>query len=312
MSDENRADNDDDDALADLYPGYESHWVPTSAGRIFARTGGDGPPLLLLHGYPQTNVIWHQVAPELANHFKLIIADLPGYGWSDAPRPEPDHAPYTKRTMAKAMIELMEQLGHARFHLAGHDRGGRVAYRLALDHPGRLERLAVLDIVPTGAMWHNMDAQMAMKVWHWPFLAQDYPLPEMFIGKAPVEYIEWKMASLAKSRDLSSFDPRAMAHYRAFISVPERIHATCEDYRAGWGADRAADDADQQAGNTIACPVLALWGSSGIPSESTGPLAIWKTWARDVRGVTIDCGHYPCEEAPEETAAALIAFFTAP
>ena len=303
--------DDDESGLADLFPGYETHWIATSAGRLFARSGGDGPPLLLLHGYPQTHVIWHRVAPEFAKHFKVIIADLPGYGWSDAPRPEADHAPYTKRAMANAMIELMSEFGHAQFRLAGHDRGGRVGYRLALDHPGRLERLAVLDIVPTGEMWHKMDAKMAMKVWHWTFLAQAYPLPEMFIGKAPVEYIEWKMASLAKSGDLTSFDPRAMDHYRAFISVPDRIHATCEDYRAGWGADREADDSDLKTGNKIACPMLILWGSSGIPSEATGPLAVWQDWAEDVRGVAIDCGHYPCEEAPAETAAALIDFFTA-
>ena len=154
--------------LADLYPGFASHWIDTAAGRVFARSGGEGPPLLLLHGYPQTNVMWHRVAPALAEHFSLIIPDLPGYGWSDAPRSDAAHAPYTKRAMAAAMIEVMEALGHVRFRLAGHDRGGRVAYRLALDHPGRLERLAVLDIVPTWAMWHRMDARLATRAFAWP------------------------------------------------------------------------------------------------------------------------------------------------
>ena len=220
-----------------VFPGYSAHWIGTSIGKIFARSGGSGPPLLLLHGYPQTHVLFHKVAPLLERHFTLILADLPGYGWSAAPREDALHAPYDKRSMAKVMIEAMEKLGHAQFALAGHDRGGRVAYRLALDHPGRLTKLAVMDIIPTYDMWHGMDYQGAFKVWHWPFLAQAAPLPEMFIEKAPVGYLEWKMASLAKSRDLSAFDPRAMEHYRAFISSPDRIHATCEDYRAGIGID---------------------------------------------------------------------------
>src|SRR5712692_7790532 len=158
--------------LADLHPGFASKWLATASGRVFARTGGEGPPLLLLHGYPQTNVMWHRVAPALAQHFSLVIPDLPGYGWSEAPPSDAAHAPYTKRAMASAMVEVMAALGHARFRLAGHDRGGRVAYRLALDHPGRVEQHAVHDIVPTHAMWHRMDHRMAMKVWHWPFLAQ--------------------------------------------------------------------------------------------------------------------------------------------
>ncbi|HEX3858951.1 MAG TPA: alpha/beta hydrolase [Pseudolabrys sp.] len=297
--------------LPELFPGYATHGIDTSAGRIFARAGGSGPPLLLLHGYPQTHVIWHKVAPSLEKHFTLVIADLPGYGSSATPEADAEHAPYDKRSMARAMIELMETLGHARFSLAGHDRGGRVAYRLALDHPERLERLATLDIIPTYDMWHGMDYKGAFKVWHWPFLAQAAPLPETFIGKAPVDYLEWKMASLAKSRDLSSFDPRAMAHYRATISDPARIHATCEDYRAGWGADRINDEADWAAQNKIACPMLALWGAQGIPSETTGPLSIWQRWATTVTGAAIDCGHYLPEENPQATAKALLEFFSA-
>ncbi len=297
--------------LPELFPGYDTHRIDTSAGRIFARAGGSGAPLLLLHGYPQSHVIWHKVAPLLEKHFTLVIADLPGYGSSATPEADAEHAPYDKRSMAKAMIELMETLGHARFSLAGHDRGGRVAYRLALDHPGRLVRLATLDIIPTYDMWHGMDYKGAFKVWHWPFLAQAAPLPETFIGKAPVDYLEWKMASLAKSRDLSSFDPRAMAHYRATISDPARIHATCEDYRAGWGADRINDEADWAAQNKISCPMLALWGAQGIPSETTGPLSIWQRWATTVTGAAIDCGHYLPEENPQATAKALLDFFSA-
>ena len=295
--------------LADLFPGFEAHWIDTSIGKIFARSGGDGPPLLLLHGYPQTNVLWHKVAPLLAAKFRLVIPDLPGYGWSAAPRADKNHAPYDKRSMAKVMIEVMEKLGHAQFALAGHDRGGRVAYRLALDHPGRLSKLAVLDIIPTYDMWHGMDYNGAYKVWHWQFLAQPAPLPEMFIEKAAVEYIEWKFASLAKSGDLTPFDPRALDHYRAFMSDPTRIHATCEDYRAGWGADRTNDEADWTVQKKIACPLLAIWGSRGIPSERMATLETWKRWATDVRGGPIDCGHYLPEENPQATAKALLDFF---
>jgi len=296
--------------LADLYVSFASQWVDTSAGQIFARVGGKGPPLLLLHGYAESNVMWHKVAPLLAPHFTLVIADLPGYGWSAVPESGEDHAPYTKRAMANAMIEMMERLGFARFRLAGHDRGGRVAYRLALDHPGRLEQLAVLDIVPTYAMWHNLDRTLAFKVWHWTFLALPAPFPESVIGRDPVAFLDWKMASWTKSKDLSAFDPRALAHYHAFFSDPLRIHATCEDYRAGRTTDLAIDEADRKAGKKIGCPLLAIWGAAGIPSENT-PLDVWREWADDVRGFPIDSGHFLCEENPQATAKALLGYFRA-
>src|SRR5436189_4348828 len=184
--------------LADLFPGFASHWIDTSIGKMFARSGGAGPPLLLLHGYAQSNVMWHRVAPELARHFTLILPDLPGYGWSVAPRASADHEPYSKRAMAAVMIEIMEKLGHVRFRLAGHDRGGRVAYRLALDHPGRLERRAALDIVPTHAMWHRMDARLANRAWHWMFLALPAPFPETLIGKNPRYFFDTRAAAGTK------------------------------------------------------------------------------------------------------------------
>ena len=295
--------------LTEMFPEFAAHWIDTAAGKMFARAGGNGPALLLLHGYPQTNVMWHKLAPLLAARFTLVIPDLPGYGWSAAPRSTPDHAPYTKRAMANVALEIMEALGFVRFHVAGHDRGGRVAYRLALDHPGRVEKLAVLDIVPTHAMWHGMDDKLAMKVWHWPFLAQPEPLPVTLIGAAPVDYWNLKAASWTKLKDLSAFDPRALAHYHAFFSDPLRIHATCEDYRAGRTGDLQHDEDDRSAGRKIACPVLALWGSAGIPSETAGPLAIWREWADDVRGHAIDSGHFLAEENPRATAAALLEFF---
>jgi haloacetate dehalogenase len=297
--------------LADLYPDFASHWIDTSVGKIFVRSGGHGPPLLLLHGYTQTNVMWHRIAPALARHFSLVIPDLPGYGWSAIPYANAAHAPYDKRSMAQVMVETMERLGHVHFRLAGHDRGGRVAYRLALDHPGRVARLATLDIVPTYDMWAGMDRNMAMKVWHWPFLAQPEPLPEMLIARAPVEYLEWKMASWTLAKDLSAFDPRALDHYRTAFADPMRIHAHCEDYRAGQAADFINDEADRKAGKTITCPMLALWGASGIPNETSGPLAIWRQWAPHAQDQPIESGHFLAEENPAATVTALIDFFAA-
>jgi len=297
--------------LADLYPGFESRWIDTSIGRVFARVGGEGPPLLLLHGYPQTSVMYHRVAPALAERCTLVIPDLPGYGWSVAPGSDAEHTLYTKRAMAAVMVELMEAAGFAQFRLAGHDRGGRVAYRLALDHPGRVAKLAMLDIVPTYEVWRAMDDKIAMQVWHWLFLAQAQPLPETLIGKAPIEYWNWLAASWTKHKDLACFDRRALAHYHAFFQDPLRVHATCEDYRAGRGPDLAHDESDRTAGRKIACPLLVLWGDAGIPSETANPVATWREWASDVQGQAIDAGHFLCEEAPEPTAAALLEFFSA-
>ena len=296
--------------LADLFPGFcfalDRHVAPV---RIFARAGGNGPPLLLLHGYTQTNVMWHRVAPGLAKHFSLIIPDLPGYGWSAVPRADENHAPYDKRSMAKIMIEVMEKLGHVRFRLAGHDRGGRVAYRLALDHPGRVERLATLDIVPTYEMWHGMDRNLAMKVWHWPFLAQPEPLPEMLISKAPVEYLEWKMASWTKAKNLSAFDPRALDHYRAAFSDPLRIHAHCEDYRAGATPTLPRRGRPRRPVGRSHARCWPCGAASALPTETGGPLKIWKEWAPQATGKPVDSGHFLTEENPEATAAALSDFF---
>jgi haloacetate dehalogenase len=265
---------------------------------------------MLLHGYAQTCVMWHKVAPELAKRFTLVIPDLPGYGWSDAPGSAKDHAPYTKRAMATAMVDVMGKLGHVRFALAGHDRGGRVAYRLALDNPGRLVKVATLDIVPTWHMWHDLDARLAFRIWHWTFLALPAPGPEVVIGRDAVSFWDWKTAPGTKTKNLSAFDPRALAHYRTFFQDPRRIHATCEDYRAGRTTDLVHDEADRAAGKKIDCPLLALWGASGIPSETKSPLDTWREWANHVRGFAIDCGHYLPEENPDATAKALLEFFS--
>lgn len=294
--------------LADLFPGFESHTIATGEGSIFARVGGAGEPLVLLHGFPQTHVMWHRIAPELARTHRVIVMDLRGYGWSSAPRSDERHTVYSKREMAKDVIRVVSALGHARFALIGHDRGARVAYRLALDHPGRVSKLALLDIIPTITMWERMDAKRAMQVYHWSFLAQAAPMPETLIGKAPTEWLEHTLASWTRSRDLKAFDARALAHYRAFFSDPSRIHATCEDYRAGATRDAEADEANRAEGETIDCPVLVLWGDAGIPASGTSPLDAWKTFAPKATGQAIDSGHFLAEENPAATLVALKAF----
>lgn len=294
--------------LADLFPGFERRAVQTRGAEIFMRLGGDGPPLVLLHGYPQTHAMWHRVAPSLARHFSLIIPDLRGYGASSIPADAPDHFSYSKRAMAQDVCDIMDSLGYAQFSICGHDRGGRVAYRLALDSPERLARLAVLDIIPTYDMWHRLTPQLAMKTFHWTFLAQPTPWPEKMIGADPIAWLEEKIGAWNGTGGLSVFHPDALAHYRAFFAEPARLHATCEDYRAGATYDLRADEADKAAKKMITCPTLALWGAAGIPGKTEGPLAIWKSWCEDVRGEPISCGHFLAEEAPEATLAALLPF----
>ena len=254
-------------------------------------------------------MMWHRVAPALAVHFSLIIPDLPGYGWSDAPPSDATHAPYTKRAMAAAMIEAMEALGHARFRLAGHDCGGRVAYRLALDHPGRLEQLAVLDIVPTWAMWHRMDARLATRAWHWMFLALPAPFPETMIGKEARYF--FRHPRRGWNQDQESLGLRS-ARARPLPRLLRRSGAHPRDLRGlSRTTDLAHDEETRASGQKITCPLLAIWGAAGgIPAETEGPLATWREWAINVRGFALDCGHYLAEEAPDATANALLEFFT--
>ena len=294
--------------LPELFPGFQSRTIETSAGKLFTRLGGKGAPVLLLHGFPETHAMWHKIAPALAEAHQLVIADLPGYGASEAPKPAPDHSPYTKRAMAKAMVELMEKLGHKSFAIAGHDRGARVAYRLALDHPQEVSRLAVLDIIPTYEMWAGMEAKRAMQVYHWTFLAQPAPLPEILIGSAPDFFFDWIFTGRRWGTDRKAFDPRALEHYRKNLADPARIHAFCEDYRAGQSTDVTIDELDVKAGRKIACPLIALWGTTGIPSRGEGPLEVWRRWATSVKGKAIESGHFLAEENPEATAAALLSF----
>lgn len=291
----------------DLFPGFARRHVQVDGAMIFARVGGEGAPLVLLHGYPQSHAMWRHVAPALAERFHVVVPDLRGYGDSSAPDSQAG-AGYTKRVMAEDVISLMTALGFHKFRVVGHDRGGRVAYRLALDHPERVEKLAVLDIVPTAEMWRGMDAARAMKIYHWMFLAQPAPMPETLIAAAPQAYVDHTLASWTASASLDCFD-EALPKYRVAFADPRRIHAMCEDYRAGATLDRAADEADLAAGRQIEPPLLALWGLSGIPAAGESPLDVWRRWAHDARGEGISGGHFLPEEAPEPTVRALTDFF---
>ncbi len=294
--------------LADLLPGFASRYIPTEAGRIFARVGGSGPPLVLLHGFPESLVMWHRIAPVLAETFTVVALDLPGYGWSSAPRSSGGEA-YSKRAMGRDVLAVMDDLGAATFALAGHDRGARVGYRLALDHPGRITKLALLDIYPTGEVWRNMEAGSETSP-HWLDLARPDPEPEHEIAKGPDAYFEGLMRKWARGDSLDAFNPRALDHYRAAWGDPSRIHAFCEDYRAGATLDRQADEADEAAGKTIPCPVLILCGTDYLKAGGgETPPDIWRrTFAPQARGVTLACGHFVAEEAPEGALRALTDF----
>jgi haloacetate dehalogenase len=291
-----------------VFEGFEERSISTSSARIFLLTGGSGPPLLLLHGYPQNHVMWHAVGPVLRAHFSLVIPDLRGYGDSQGPRPDTQHVNYSKRAMARDMVELMSALGHARFALAGHDRGGRVAYRLALDHPDRVVALAVLDIVPTVVVWERMDYRSAVGSFHWPFLAQPAPLPERLIGHDPEFFLRHLLNRWAGRPD--ALDSAAVAEYVRHLQKPSVIEATCEDYRAGATVDLDHDRADRNGDRKIRCPTLVLWSDRYLTAKAASPLEVWRSWADDVREVVFDCGHFIAEERAEECSAALLNFLS--
>ena len=302
-----------EDVAPELFPGFAARWIDGPSGRWFARVGGpeDAPPLLLLHGFPQTHAMWHRIAPELAKSARVICLDLKGYGWSDAPKGEPDHSTYAKRTLGREIVAIMERLGHVRFALIGHDRGARIGYRLALDAPERIERLALLDIVPTGVQWERIEANPQMNP-HWPFLAKPAPEPERDIGRDPDAYFEGLLREWTGEHVLSVFDPDALDLYRKSWNVPERIHAMCEDYRAGGadGPDRAADRDDLSAGRTLQVSTLVL-ASRGYLDKGKPESALdaWKrTFGPKAQGASIAGGHFLAEEQPEATLAALKRF----
>ncbi|MGV0744993.1 alpha/beta fold hydrolase [Mycolicibacterium sp. XJ870] len=281
---------------------FEDFEVHRSENGIAARVGGSGPPLLLLHGYPQTHAMWHAVAPRLAQNFTVVAADLPGYGDSEPPPVEADHAPHSKRAWAAQLVSAMQQLGFDRFAVCGHDRGARVAYRMALDHPQRVTRVAVLDIVPTVEMYERADQAFGFGYWHWFFLIQPAPYPETLMGHDPDTFFE---GSLMK---MSTFAPEALEAYRASWRRPPTIQAMCEDYRAGFGIDSDLDRADREAGRKITAPLLALWGTRGVIGRWYDPLALWQAWAREVSGTAVDATHFLAEDQPDDVARLLEQF----
>jgi haloacetate dehalogenase len=282
-----------------FFDGFSLEDVEVSDGRMRLRRGGSGPPLLLLHGNPQTHAMWHLVAPELAKRFTVICPDLRGYGGSPKPPATADHAPYAKKAMAKDMVEVMAHFGHTRFLVGSHDRGARVAHRLALDYPDRVEKLAVLDIVPTIEHFERADMKFGLGYYHWFWFAQPHPFPESLINAAPETWFRAHTSRGATSADF--FHAEALADYLAHARNPEMIRGMCEDYRAAASIDLEHDRASRAEGAKIQCPLKVLWGAKGAIGRWYDPLAIWREYcAAEVSGGEVNSGHYLAEEAPAE------------
>lgn len=290
-----------------MFPGFTLRTIEVAPGiALRARIGGSGPPLLMLHGNPQTHAMWHKVAPALAERFTVVCPDLRGYGFSSKPSPSADHAAYAKRVMAADMAALMERLGFTRFRLVGHDRGARVGHRLMLDHPDRVERAALLDIIPTLEHFEGADMGFAMGYSHWFFLAQPAPYPETMIAADPRFWLLSHSGRHGVPPDF--FAPEAFADYLAALKEPGTIAAICEDYRAAATIDLTHDRASRAAGQRVTCPLLVLWGAKGRLGAWYDVPGVWRLYAEDVRGAAMPSGHYIAEEAPAETLAALAAF----
>ena len=292
-----------------LFPGFREELVAVGGGVDIKCVVGprrDGPALLFLHGYPQTHAIWHKVAPHFAQRYNVVASDLRGYGDSAKPATTPDHAPYSKRAMAADQVALMRALGHERFLLVGHDRGGRVSHRLAVDHPASVIKVAVLDIAPTLAMYEQTNEAFARAYWHWFFLILPAPVPETMIGNDPARVLPAKMGS--GSAGMSPFTAEAWAEYvRCF--TPGMVHASCEDYRAAASIDLEHDRADREAGRKVQAPLLVLWGGHGVVERCFKPLDEWRRVADDVRGKSLAAGHYLPEEVPDLVTQELERFF---
>jgi len=287
-----------------MFEGFEQMTIKTTNATISLVRGGRGAPVLLLHGYPQTHVMWHKIAPRLAENFSLVIPDLRGYGDSSKPPDGEKHFGYSKRATAQDQVEVMTQLGFKQFAVVGHDRGGRVAHRLTLDHSERVTKLAVLDIAPTYTLYHNVNKEFATAYYHWFFLLQAAPFPETLIGNDPEFYLNSLLGRLKPQ----AITPDAFAEYLRCFRDPATVHATCEDYRAAASIDLEHDEADMD--RKIACPVLALWAEKGVMHRMYDVIATWRERAVNVSGKPLPSGHFLPEEAPEETFAALKAFLS--
>ena len=287
-----------------LFAGFEQRRLDVDGVELNCRVGGQGPALLLLHGHPQTHVMWHKVAPRLAERFTLVAADLRGYG--DSAKPDAGTEAYSKRTLARDNVELMRLLGHERFAVLAHDRGARVAHRLALDHPAVVERLMLLDIAPTLAMYRQTDEAFARAYWHWFFLIRPAPLPERLIEADPEGYLKGVMGT--RSAGLAPFPPEVLAEYLRCLSLPGTARGICEDYRASAGIDLAHDQADLDAGRRLELPLRVLWGADGTVGRCFDPLAEWRQVANQVSGRALPGGHYLAEEVPDLVLEEALAF----
>jgi haloacetate dehalogenase len=287
-----------------VFEGFREFDIATAGTTIHGRCGGHGPPVLLLHGIPETHLMWHRVAPLLAERFTVVATDLRGFGDSGTPPSTPDHEPYSMRELARDQIEVMHRLGYDQFRVVGHDRGARCAYRMALDHPRAVNRLAVLDIVPTADAFRLADKEFSLGFWVWSFLAAPEPVPEQLLGQAPALLVDHMLDSWSDMPD--AFPPEVRAEYLDKFSAPETIHAICEEYRAAATIDVEHDEADR--GRPITCPVLVLWSHTGAVARWYEPLRIWRAWADEVDGGPIRAGHFLPEEAPEETTRHLLEF----
>ena len=295
------------------FDGFESREFAVNGTTVFARFGGQAgaPPLLLLHGFPQTHAMWHRVAQRLAPHFFLVMPDLRGYGDSGKPPTLADHAQASKRAMAQDMVEVMSALGHEQFLLCGHDRGARVSHRLALDHPQRVHKLCVIDIAPTLDMYEATDMTFARYYYHWFHLIQPAPLPETMIGGSCRMYLHAKLGGWG-GKGVDFLEPRALAEYERCFCRADAIHAACEDYRASAGIDLEHDRASRAAAGKVRCDMLLLWGERGVIGKLYDPLALWRAQcAAKVEGRSLPSGHFIPEELPSETAQALLAFLVA-
>jgi haloacetate dehalogenase len=296
--------------MSRVIDGMEAGPIETERGSVFIQAGGNGPAVLLLHGFPETGLMWRDVSPLLQEDFTVVVADLPGYGASQCPPDEDDHWAMSKRAIALTLTAVMSELGCQRFAVVGHDRGGRVAYRMALDHPDRVTRVAVLDIVPTVEVWDRADARLALTFWPFSLLAQAAPLPERLVLGAPDAVVDNALS--AWGSPAATFPPDVREAYIAAISDPAHVHAICEEYRAAASIDREHDAADRRAGKTIACPLLALWSGQGALAEwyadAGGPVGLWHPWAEFAAGEARDGGHFFPEEYPVETAQRIKAF----
>ena len=292
-----------------MIDGFTRSRVDTGDVTLSVHRAGKGTPLILLHGYPQNHRCWARVAPVFARDFDTIVPDLRGYGESDAPVDDADHTTYSKRRMAVDIVGLMDALGLQKAHVLGHDRGARVAYRFALDHPDRIDRLGIIEIVPTGDFWDSWSADLALKAYHWTFLAQPAPLPERMIAADPVAYVDWTLAQWTLEKSLNVFTSDALDSYRAQMADPARAHAMCADYRAGAFFDRALDRDSRRTGAKITAPLHFLWAESGFPAQTGDPMALWRAWAPQVTGNACRSGHFAMEENPQAVLDAFIPHF---